>query len=449
MTTRSYAQFIAGLTLLACAFSTYAVPQLNGLAENIELNKERFLAGLFTDNPSTSEGALVRNVGERSMELRVTAPSLSARALRNMWIQSMAINNSPGQLREEAENTAKMANMVRRSLVQGDRLRFDSREGEGMTVTLNGIQLGVIESENFFSMVLRSWIGSVPLSSDFKENLLAGGKVNQDLLARWEALEPTPTRIAAIEAWGVPAEPAAPAAPTRAPEPVVETPAIAPPRLQVEIQAPPPEVAVAVAPTRVTPPPANDTVEALRQQNPDQVAASLPANRPGQNQNAAQNANPTDPGPQTNPGSQQNATAAEPVQVAQANRPTPTNPAPVPAEPAPEDDEEEEVELFSAEAIFARQDYIGKVRDKTARATQYPERAVRRQQEGTVLVTVTLDPQGKIVDTNIAEESRYGVLNRAALESFERAAPYDAFPEAVTDDTLQITVPVRFQLQAQ
>src|SRR5690606_26431291 len=104
-----------------------------------------------------------------------TADSISARAINSMWIEGMAINNPSAALEAEANNLATLNNMIRRRLREGDVLTFDAEPGNGMKVSLNGVQLGHIESNNFFNMLLRTWIGSIPLSTEFRASLMAGG----------------------------------------------------------------------------------------------------------------------------------------------------------------------------------------------------------------------------------------------------------------------------------
>ena len=466
---------------LAVAVSPWvaAEPVLNGIAASVELNKDRFIAGLYASTPSTSAEDLLRNDIERRMELRITADRLSAKGLNNMWIEGMAINNASGALRDESESLSKLVNMIRKSVVRGDTLVFDARPGDGMTVTLNGTQLGTIASENFFSMVLRTWIGNVPLSSDFKQHLLAAGKIDDELRDRFTALSPTNERIAAVQTWAVPTPPPEP---QPAQQVAIATPTT-PPRPQVEISRPVIEV------------PASETIEALRRQNPDQVANSLPNNRSNQNpatpaqgqanngannnsrptgntngnQRPADNSNSRNNGSETaaatNPGTNagsaptqaaNQAANAQPTQVAVAVPKVPAqqatdNQRPATATPSATANEglaeEEEEEFISAAAIFDRQVYISNVLKKAWAAVEYPDRALRREQEGTVRIAVTVDKSGKLIDTVPVEESRFGLLNREAIATFDRAQPFAPFPPSITEDTISFTIPVTFEIR--
>src|SRR5690606_15555282 len=166
-----------GLFLCFGLFGAWAnaEPRLNGLAVSSEFGKERFIAALYTNNRSTREEDLFNNSFHRRMELKVTADSLSARSINSMWVEGMAINNPSAALEAEAENLAALNNMVRRRLREGDVMTFDAVPGEPLTISLNGVELGRINSSNFFNMLLRTWIGNIPLSTEFKDSLMAGG----------------------------------------------------------------------------------------------------------------------------------------------------------------------------------------------------------------------------------------------------------------------------------
>ncbi len=48
---------------------------------------------------------------------------------------------------------------------------------------------------------MSSWIGPVPLSSEFRSSLLRAGDVDKNLLARYKNIAPETARITAIESW--------------------------------------------------------------------------------------------------------------------------------------------------------------------------------------------------------------------------------------------------------
>lgn len=385
------------LTLLISTPALMAEPMLNGMAINTELNKERFIAALYSDNLSDNADTILNSVGDRRMELKVTDERLSARSLNSMWIEGMAINNRSADLEAQAENLAKLTNMVRRRLVEGDTLRLDAVQGQGTTVSLNGVELGNIADDAFFPLLLRTWIGSVPLSSAFKADLLAGGEVDRALADRYSRLGPDESRVAAVSTWTTPTPDGEGAAAASAAATTVAV-------------APPPDLDIPAPGTPAEPEPEPEPAAP----EPEQAATSAPVQ--------------PEPPPEPEPEPQQTVARA-----------------PAPAAPAPDDDEEEQ-EAFSAQSLLQRQYFVSNSLIAIRRAVKYPRRALERAQEGSVRLAVTIDRTGELMDVQPVEESRHSLLNRAATRAVENAK-FEPIPASVMGDSITFTAPITFNLQ--
>lgn len=382
------------LLFILAAGRVQAEPLLNGLAVSTEFGKERFIAALYTDRLTEDAQEVLSSTGERRMELKITADSISARSINSMWVEGMAINNPSSALEAQAENLAKLNNFVRKRLRAGDVLTFNAVEGQGTAVSLNGIKLGAINSDGFFPMLLRTWIGSIPLSSEFKTDLLAGGDVDGELSSRYARIEPDDARVEAVAGWVAPKPPA--------PE-VAAGPAIQPPKPD----------------TRITPPapPSTTTQEPEAEPEPQVAKAPEPA--------------PAGSTPESKP------EPSKPAKVARA-------PAP---EPVAEEEDEAEEMMVTAESLLQRQRYISDVMRQTLRSMRYPRRAQERGQQGSIRLAVTVARDGALQNVKIVQESRYNLLNREALDSVERASPFPDVPEGILGDTFSFGIPVTFQLQ--
>lgn len=181
-----------------CVFSHYSCAdlQLNGLSVNSELGKELFIAALYTEEPSHDSGKLIGNQVSRRMELKIAADNLSARSLNRMWVEGMVLNNSPSEVEEQKKNIAALTQFFTSRLTSGDTVQIDFNPGKPITVKLNSTLLGTIASEEFFAVLLRAWIGSIPKTTEFRNGLLAENGIDQDLLARYNKLETPENRLA-------------------------------------------------------------------------------------------------------------------------------------------------------------------------------------------------------------------------------------------------------------
>lgn len=363
---------------------------LNGLALHKELNKEQFIGGLYSDALSDDAADLFSSSGAKRIELKVVAKRLSARRLNSQWIEGMAINNPASLLTVQAENMVAFTAFVKRSLRAGDILSIKG-EGNITTVTLNDIKLGSIKSDQFFDMIMRTWIGSVPLSSDFRDALLTNGAIDPELLARFESIKPTEARRQTIAKWLQPvapktivaaAKPAAPAPekPTITPPPVIQKPNI--------IAAAP---TVSPEPELITPPPATEPV-ALE------------------------------------PTAQEALLAEEEAFLDE------------------EELEEENAPLLTAESLLNRQLYHSQLLKWTYKYIRYPKRAVSRGHEGSVRVAVVIDRDGNVKNVSEVESSKYSTLNREALGAVNRAIPFPAIPEGIEGEEFAFSLPIVFRL---
>lgn len=384
-----------GLSLIAPAL--WADSLLNGLAIHKELNKEQFIGALYSDTLSNDASGLMASTGAKRMELKVVAKRLSARRLNSMWIEGMAINNPTSLLADQAQSMVAFTALVKRSLRAGDVLSIRGSDNS-TTVTLNDIELGTIESEQFFDMVMRTWIGNVPLSSDFRDAILTNGSVDTELLARYEAITPTEARRQAIAKWLKPAAPAAELAAIKpaAPKPVItaapEAPSIAPPPVieQPIIAAAP---AIAAAPVEATAP-----AEPAPTQAPVEVAAIVDDEEL------------------------------------------------LDDEFLDEDEYEEDAPVLTAESLLNRQLYHSQLLKWTYKYIRYPKRAVSRGHEGSVRVAVVIDREGNVKNVSEVESSKYSTLNKEALGAVNRAVPFPVIPEGIEGEEFAFSLPIVFRL---
>ena len=419
-----------GLAILLSSAYLQAQPLLNGLAVSTELGKERFIAALYTDSLSSDANEVLNSTSRRSMELKVTADRLSARSVNSMWIEGMAINNSGAVLKEQANNVAKLTNMVRKRLVAGDVLRFDSEVGKGTTVTLNGVTLGNIPNDNFFNILLRTWIGSVPLSSEFRDGLLASGRPDSALESRYRALQPQDGRAEAVASWNEPKE--------EAPETTTVATAVRPEPPKPTVSAQKPAIDVAAAKPTLGEL-AKPTIAAIQSDESKKAAAAA----------TVATEKPVSPKSATTDTTVATTQQPKANNTAKADKPATSTVALVDTKPksVTDDDDDEEEAVITAESILSRQLYVSELMSKSRKNLEYPRRAVERRQEGSVRISVIINRDGSVKNSMLIEESDHRLLNREVMAMIERASPFPPMPKELSGDQFEFTVPISFELQ--
>lgn len=394
---------------LGSALAT-ADPLLNGVATHTELSQEQFIAGLYTSTLATERNDILLKDEDKRMQVRVTADSITPRRFRRMWIEGMAINASSSELEKHSENMAAFSNMLRVRLAAGDIFTVDRTASE-VSVIINGTTLGAINDPSFFDLLLRTWIGPVPLSSDFRDSLLKAGETDPGLLARFEATRPTDERIAAIEN-------AIQNRPVASTEPEV-----------AQVETAPESTAPSVPRPAISAPSTGSAAVTP----PDLSLAKVQQDGGAQQENSS---TPTTPTPQPTA-----APTPRPTQVAVAPKPTPRA-----ARESILDEEDDEE--FTASSLLQQQLYIAELKRWSNKFTEYPRRALDRNQQGTVRVSVTIDRKGNVKNAEVIEETRHSLLNRGAIDIVENASPYPAIPNDITGENFTFSFPIIFQIKS-
>ncbi len=189
-------------SLLLFAHFARAEPMLNGIGIHQELGREIFIGALYSESLSNDANTLLRNKQPMRMELKIVSPEgITARRFSRLWIEGLAVNSKADALMAQADNTVAFDAMFKGRLIQNDHVKISNTPGKGVTVSINDVVLGTIKDENFFSMLLATWIGSVPLSSDYRDSLLKVGDINATLRGRFTGINPSAARLAEVKTW--------------------------------------------------------------------------------------------------------------------------------------------------------------------------------------------------------------------------------------------------------
>ncbi len=398
---------------------------INGLAIHSELGQESFIAGLFTSTPSTDALEILLSDTDKQIQVRVIAKRLSARRFKRMWIEGMAINASGTDLSRQSQNMATFSNLLRVTLVEGDIFSIQ-RTNDSVKILINGSTLGNIDDPNFFDLLLRTWIGNVPLSSQFRDNLLVAGELDQALLARFNALQPQESRIVAVatalkdreaKQQATPEEKVAIVSP-KISQPTINTPAlIAPPSPIPEPNVTEPSLATS-----------NEQTDTSPQSQP--VVSSQEDNTRAINNNDSLPEGSTD-----SPEEGSNS-----VNIAQVNQAAPNL--------SEESLLEEEEEEFTAESLLEQQLYISQLKRWVYKKLKYPAKSVEREEEGVVRMKVSINRDGALSGVILEQEAEYSRLAKAAIKAVEKSEPFPNFPASIKEDEFSFSLPIVFRLVA-
>lgn len=393
-------------SVLALAGPVHDKLPMTGIADQWLLGREFYIGALYLQQaPKTPEEAMAM-AGPKRMELRITNDKWSARQWGEMWNQMININNSgKDELKGLTDDVIGFTNLLKDALTYGDRVTIDFTPKAGVDIAVNGTVLYKSRNDRFFNALLKAWVGARPPSSDFKRNIitLPADAEGKELIDRYAVVVPEGNRKTDVAAWvkqpeppKVVEKPAPKPTPKPEPKPVIAAPVPVPVPVPAAVPTPKPTVPV-----------------------PAPVVAAKPAPVPAAPV-------PATPAP------------AKPVQVAKAAPPPPAPVAAAPAATAPASD--------AGRLDGLRNIYRANMLRLTYRHVIYPASALSKNQEGAVIMRVTVNRNGKV--TNIAPEklSEFAALNKAAEKAVKKASPFPAVPAQLPGDKFEFNIPIKFRI---
>lgn len=345
---------------------------MNGAAIYEDLGKKQFVAALFTQLPQSNANSIQLAESPKRMEVRILN-DYSKRRWLNLWMQSISINNDRASFSGSAQEVIDIMQAPKSAPKKGDVIEYLYDPGSGTSVRFNGTELVSNYPNNVFNILLRTWIGPIPPSTAFKEQLL-GLSADDQAFEFLQSVKPQPSRISLAASWMAP-----PPIPEQRDEPVVEPLPIIAEGGTTEPQVDP-----------LIPEP---VIEQLASEEPD------------------------------------HETGAEKVLDTESA------------------DLEDSVLDFDVTEALAQRDYTPLVVRQIYKAISYPNRAVEKNQQGTVRIAVSIERSGELVSATITQESDFRILNQAALKAVKKAAPFTALPDEMKTDVFEVNLPITFRLQ--
>lgn len=370
--------------------------ELNGVAPFSELGEEMYLAGLYLNQRSTDPAAFFSHSRERKMEVRFSS-SISRRRWVNSWMQSIAINNSRDHLEVAVEELAHVLSTFEGNLFRGDRVEIHYLPADGTELRVNDHVLASGHSAEVFDLFLSSWIGPVPPNSQFRSLLL--GQEDASDSHRFMMSQPALERIEAVAAWGtaMDADDVAPES-----EPALEAVSVAPAAMELSADLDSDSLTLE-SPSLAAVPAAPVPTETVTVVDSDMVPAPI--------------------------------SAEEPMMAATET------PADIFFE-----EEEEEPDL-SVTAILGQRDYMSQIIRDVYSNIRYPERALRRNYEGSVRMRLIIERDGSLAEVKVMEGSRHDTLNEEAGRAVLAAVPFAPIPNELRGERIEVELPINFRLE--
>ena len=173
---------------------------MTGMAAYTELKRPFYIGALYSDSSVVDAESFLTTQGRRRMDIRVNGTRYTPRRFSSQWTQSLLINGSPEQLDRFDDAFVQFNNLPKETFKVGDQIVIDSFPEGATVVSVNGITMLSVAKSGFFELLVSTWIGDKPPSSDFKAAIL-NPTIDAAFEAEFNTLEPTQARIAEVKAW--------------------------------------------------------------------------------------------------------------------------------------------------------------------------------------------------------------------------------------------------------
>jgi len=90
--------------------------------------------------------------------------------------------------------------------------------------------------------------------------------------------------------------------------------------------------------------------------------------------------------------------------------------------------------------------YRSNLLKKTYQHVTYPSSAIDRDQQGDVILKLTISRDGDIQKVDYDKRADFSSLNKAAARAVKNATPYPAAPKQLLGETFEVIMPIKFRL---
>ena len=431
LTFKSQQLWALGLIFALFSSSGVALPVLRAVGFYEELGKAQFMAGVYTEKPYAASNELIISRQDKVIEIRVVANKIFARRFRRMWIEGAAINSSVDEYKKHSQSMVQFGQMLQTSLQKNDILRLERDQVDGMDIKLNGDSLGNIESPEFFDLLTRVLVGPVPISIELKKAISAP-KPSTDLIKQFSSIKPTSERKVVISdnlkekqrTQRTVNEPKIDAVGSTQ-KPNLAKPSLSLNQTQPVVKPKPKPILVAIE----TSSPKKTVVQNPAQGKNDEVVGVDNASKKIRQEKATE-------APLVN--TNLVASASKVIEVNNADSIISDVERVLKRDPRSRD--EPGTELIARQKYYS--DIVAAVAKGIKRTKDKAPMGNTRLAKTVVRVNVTVTRDGGVRKIEISTPSSNETYNKAAEVAVQQAAPFSKFPPKISDDELEMTVPI-------
>lgn len=176
---------------------------LNGIGTFGHLGKDYYIVAHFSDQSCKETKACEQQNTKASYHLKVLTERWTSQSYSLVWRREMASNNRGIAVDPEiAARALEFSELAESQLTRGDEIRI-AYNGLATQIFINNALAITQSGKALFNYIARVWIGALPPSKSFKNDLLAGhmGNHNNEQQYIFSTLEPSSKRLTLLSSW--------------------------------------------------------------------------------------------------------------------------------------------------------------------------------------------------------------------------------------------------------
>ncbi len=145
---------------------------LNGMGLREKLWIDVYVGSLYLPSKANSVATIIAQPGPVRVDMDIIYKEISSEKLVKAWKEGFEKNQPPERLAELRPRIDRFYKLFKEPARKGDRYVFEYSPGNGTTIRKNGVELGVIEGEDFRNALLEIWLGNHPADKGLKKGML-------------------------------------------------------------------------------------------------------------------------------------------------------------------------------------------------------------------------------------------------------------------------------------
>lgn len=144
---------------------------LNGAGVRSKFFVKIYVGAIYTGKAVNNAAELIAAPGPKSMQMTILYKEIEAEKITSGWREGFRANVTDSEFKQ-LENRLQAFNALFPTLYEGDIVHMDYSPEVGTELSINDKVLGTIQGDDFFSALLKVWIGDHPADKGLKAGLL-------------------------------------------------------------------------------------------------------------------------------------------------------------------------------------------------------------------------------------------------------------------------------------